>query len=106
MKFILNGSHDDLLSRLFEIGEDGRAFIGAARSSDVVGKLDALDKWTLFADYLMEGFVPYNLRLLRTDDGSVLEIKLAGTNRDQYVPSAVRGYIHLAGLRAEQELHS
>ena len=103
MKFILSDHHDEVLSRLFEIGEDGRASIGTAKSREIVGKLNLLDEFTLFTDYLMEGFVSYYLRLSRTDDGSVLEVRFTGTNRDQYIPSAIRGYIRWAGVKAVQE---
>lgn len=106
MKFILSDYHDDVLSRLFEIGEDGRASIGTAKRREIVGTLDLLEEFTLFTDYLMEGFVSYYLRLSRTDDGSVLEVRFTGTNRDQFIPSAIRGYIKWAGMKAVQESKS
>lgn len=103
MKFVLNDQPNDVLSRLFKIGEDGRVSIGTAKSSEIVGKLDVLDEFTLFTDYLMEGFVSYYLRFSRTDDGTVLEVRFTETNRDQYIPTAIKGYIKLAGIKAVQE---
>ena len=81
MKFILSDHHDDVLGRLFKFGEDGRASIGTAKSHEVVGKLALLDEWTLFTDYLMEGFVSYYLRLSGTDDVSVLEVRFTGNDQ-------------------------
>src|SRR5262245_39424636 len=102
MKFNLTDDYDDVLSRLFEIGDDGRVVIGTARSHESLGKLDGMEEWTLFSDYIMEGFVTYFLRLVRSVDGCVLEIRFNGTNRDRDIPFAVRDYIKWAGIGAEQ----
>jgi hypothetical protein len=102
MNFNMTDDYDDVLSRLFKIGDDGRVLIGTARSRESLGNLSGLEDWTLFSDYIMEGFVTYFLRLVRTADGCVLEVRFTGTNRDRDIPFAVRDYIKWAGIEAEQ----
>ncbi len=102
MNFNMTDDYHEVLSRLFTIGEDKRVLIGTARSRESLGKLDGLGEWTLFSDYIMEGFVTYFLRLVRTVDGCDLEVRFTGTNRDRYIPYAVRNYIKWAGIEAEQ----
>ncbi|MBI1248260.1 hypothetical protein GC197_10540 [bacterium] len=101
MKFSMTLDYDNILNQLFQVGDDGRIEIGWAKSREAVGTLDGLQESTLFSDYIMEGFVTYYLRLVRTADGCVLEVRLTGTNRDQYIPFTVRDYIKWAGIEAE-----
>jgi hypothetical protein len=102
MNFTITDDYDDVLSRLFTIEDDGRVMIGTARSRQSLGDVADLQEWTLFTDYIMEGFVTYYLRLVKKPDECVLEVRFTGTNRDQYIPCGIRDYIRWAGIEAEQ----
>lgn len=102
MNFNMTDDYDDVLSRLFKTEDDGKVMIGTARSREPMPDVRDLQEWTLFTDYIMEGFVTYYLRLLRKPKGCVLEVRFTGTNRDRNIPFAVRDYIKWAGIEAEQ----
>jgi hypothetical protein len=102
MKLTLKDNYDEVRSRLLTVTEDGRVTIGTAMSRDPLETFDGLEEWTLFSDYVMEGFVTYYLRLLRKGSGAVVELRLAGTNRDRYIPSAIKHYLNSAGLQWDE----
>ena len=68
MKFTLTDKYDEAPTRLFKIGDDGRVTIGSATTCEPGTQVD-LEKWAHFSDYIMEGFVTYNLRLSRQNGG-------------------------------------
>lgn len=95
---LIRGEYEDICNRLFQVGTDGRMMFGPAFSKESNANLGHLSDWTEFTDYIMEGFISYFLRVRKSSDGLVLDIKLTGSNRDRYVSPSVKAYIRWAGL--------
>ncbi len=60
--------------------------------------LERLNDWVVFSDYVMEGFVQYELRMDEDGDATQLGLRLKGTNRDEYIPSHIRFHLKQAGI--------
>lgn len=99
--YLVHGEYGDLLARLFAPTDDGRITFGWATSAGQVPEAASLAEWTLFRDYIMEGFVFYSIRARAVPTGLALEVRLTGSNRDQYVGPTVRQYLKWAGLVAD-----
>ena len=95
---IVAGNFIEVLPGLFRLDDQRHVRFGSARSRSPVGDIDALSNWCMFDDYLMEGGVRYALRARPHAEGLVLEIRLAGTNRDHFVAAFVRDYVKWAGF--------
>lgn len=95
---VVAGDFADVLQRLFQLDQDRHLRFGPARSRESPASLDALSRWCVFDDYIMEGVVRYALRAAPHADGLRLEVQLAGTARDRFVVPFVRDYIKWAGL--------
>jgi hypothetical protein len=63
--------------------------------------IPALVSWI---DYLMKGFVPYQLSAERTGEGSRLAVRKTGTNRDESVDWFVEKYLTSKGLTVTKSL--
>lgn len=94
----LQGEYDELLRRVFTISQEGIIQLGAARSKEKHDDLSRLVDWTLFVDYVMEGFIEYYVRLLANSSNVRLEWQLTGTNRDQFVQPAIKSYLKHSGV--------
>jgi hypothetical protein len=95
--FSIQGEYNDVLQRLFRLNLNGKVSFGTGKSEQQVLDLEQLEDWTVFRDYIQEGFVTYSLRTCRSEAGLVLEVRLHGTNRDSYVTAAMKRYIRQAG---------
>ncbi|QEH37377.1 hypothetical protein OJF2_59670 [Aquisphaera giovannonii] len=51
-----------------------------------------------FRDYIMEGFLAYEVRAEDMEPGCLLRIRGEGSNRDRFIRPQVRHYITAAGL--------
>ncbi|MGL4420860.1 MAG: hypothetical protein ACRCZF_09370 [Gemmataceae bacterium] len=96
--FEVAGQYPELLARLFPMAADGHLEFGSARSAVPVAGAASVAEWVEFSDYIMEGFVRYTLRAVPSAAGLRLDVRLSGTNRDQYVGPSMRSYIGWAGL--------
>lgn len=86
--FNIAGSSDDLLRKLFPEDLRGGVLFGPTAYSAAT-RAD-LGDWASFRDYLMEGFINYDLRVLSDDSGIVIQIRPSGSNRDKYLRSHIR----------------
>lgn len=96
--FEVAGNFAYLIHRLFPHDVDGHLTFGWARTAHPVTGSSALGEWVEFRDYIMEGHVRYWLRVVPTPAGLRLEVRLVGTNRDQYIRPSLQDYIRWAGL--------
>jgi len=98
--WIMAGDFADVLHRLFRLDQERHLRFGPARSQCPAAGLDALSRWCMFDDYVMEGTVRYGLRARPHPDGLLLEVQLTGTQRDCFVVPFVLDYIKWAGFAA------
>ncbi len=98
LSFVVRGEPDLLIARLFQARGDETLF---GLTATARGAPSGLADWTRFRDYLMEGFVFYNLRVLSGATGITLEIRPTGGSRDKYLRSHLRW--HLATAKVEFE---
>jgi hypothetical protein len=98
--WIVAGDFADVLRRLFQLDPERHLRFGPARSQCPAASLDALSRWCVFDDYVMEGTVRYGLRARSHPGGLLLEVQLTGMQRDRFVVPFVRDYIKWAGFAA------
>jgi len=97
--FTIEGDCRGALARIFETGDDGRLTFGWNGRSLAPAKLDDLISGPVgFCDYLMEGFVFYEIRAEDRTSSCLLNIRGRGSNRDEYIRPHFRHIINLAGL--------
>jgi hypothetical protein len=84
---------DDFVERAFAKSKDGRIEFGWTGKAVHQQTNDSLKEWTRFSDYVMEGGVAYELRVLAVEAFTRVELRLLGTKRDQYVPRHVQFYL-------------
>ncbi|TWU00244.1 hypothetical protein Pla108_11910 [Botrimarina colliarenosi] len=92
-------SIDDFLKRAFSSSEKGELLFGWSGVTSPGKTVDSLWNWVTICDYVMEGFVHYELRVGSEGRNSLLELKLHGTNRDEYVPRQIHFYLEQSGLK-------
>ena len=103
--FFIPGQADQLLDVLFPTDERGLLNFGFAGHSRVPAELSVLeDSGVEIIDYLMEGFVPYKVVVVRASDGIRIHIVKSGTNRDQHIDWFVEKYIGSKGLTFEKTI--
>ncbi len=95
LTFHIDGDSEELLRELFREDSRGGVLFGPVGSSPVsrVG----LREWARFRDYLMEGFVTFELRASPDETGLTLEVRPMGGSRDRYLESHVRWVLGSAG---------
>lgn len=95
------------LKSLFSTTEDGQLQFGwsaRSRRRDVTpGELESCD--VEFEDYVMEGFIPYHIKVSVSGRALTLTLSLHGTNRDQYIEPQIRHYLCQAGLTVTSTQH-
>ena len=97
--FSVEGDCHTALARLFEAGHDGHPRFGwSGHSLRPAGHDDLLAGPVRFRDYIMEGFLAYNVQAEDLSPGCRLSIRGEGSNRDQFIRPQVRHYIRAAGL--------
>jgi len=97
--FSFEGDYHTALARLFEADQDGHLRFGwTGHSLRPAGHDDILAGPVRFRDYIMEGFLVYNVQAEDLRPGCRLSIRGEGSNRDQYIRHQVRRYITAAGL--------
>jgi len=104
LSFTINANQDAVVGALFIRDSNGHICFGTARSCDPVDESMLFEGLIRFKDYLMEAYVYYSLQLKASDSTVCLHIELEGSNRDRYVPSAVKSYIKSAGLTPMETL--
>jgi uncharacterized FAD-dependent dehydrogenase len=96
---LLNGNVDNLIKSLFTTNGEGYLNFGLTGKSTKQSEIsDLKNNFVEFRDYIMEGFVKYEIQAKPKEHGLELEVKLLGTNRDEYVMHQVRHYLKLAGV--------
>jgi hypothetical protein len=90
--WIVSIKRDDFVERAFPKSEDGLIEFGWTGKAAYQTK-NCLQEWTRFSDYVMEGGVVYELRVLAVEAFTRVELRLLGTNRDQYVPKLIQSYL-------------
>lgn len=106
IRFLIEGDCRAALARLFEADQDGYLGFGWGGRSVEPASLDDLPaRPTRFRDYIMEGFLVYEIRVEDLAPGCLLSIRGEGSNRDQYIRSHARHFITTTGLviNAESE---
>ena len=88
----------ELLQRVFSESEDGRIRFGWNAWSNRSDASEDLRSWTVVHDYIMEGGVKYEMRITDDNGSSLIEVKLLGSNRDQYVVPHIEFHLKQAGL--------
>lgn len=97
--FTIEGDCREALARIFETGEDGHLAFGWNGRSLAPAKLDDLAPGPVgFRDYLMEGFVFYEIRAEDRTSACQLSIRGRGSNRDKYIRAHFQHIIKSAGL--------
>lgn len=99
--FNIAGSSDDLLQKLFP--EDSRGGVLFGPTANSAATRADLGNWASFRDYLMEGFITYDLRMLSDDSGVVIQVRPSGSNRDKYLRSHIRWILRSAQLSFREE---
>lgn len=95
----IEGDSRTVLARIFETGDDGHLAFGWNGRSLAPAKLDDLTPGPVgFRDYLMEGFVFYEIRAEDRTSACLLNIRGRGSNRDKYLRSHFRHFIKSAEL--------
>lgn len=97
--FTIEGDCHELLARLFEDDRDGRLRFGwSGESLGLAKREDLLAAPVRFRDYILEGFLVYDIQAEDLRPGCRLRIRGEGSNRDQYIRSHARHFITTAGL--------
>lgn len=87
LTFRIDGEPDELMREVFAEVTGGVCFGPTGRSS---ATRDELREWSRFRDYLMEGFVAYDLRVSSEERGITIEVRPTGSGRDRYLDSHIR----------------
>lgn len=86
----------ELVARLFvDDLAGGIAFGATARSTALRSQLR---EGATFRDYLMEGFITYDLSATAEAGGVLIEVRPHGTARDRYLESHIRWILRSAGV--------
>ncbi|MEW8525915.1 MAG: hypothetical protein AB2552_23025 [Candidatus Thiodiazotropha endolucinida] len=94
----IQGDPKTIVDTLFSVDDDGRIVFGSGATSIEATSLEILEsKSVMFRDYVMEGFVKYELFFCRQNSAIQLRVKLTGTNRDQYVIPQLKWHVNQAG---------
>jgi hypothetical protein len=103
--FSVEGECRAALSRLFEADQDGHLRFGwSGHSLRPTGHDDLLAGPVRFRDYIMEGFLTYDIRAEDLEPGCLLSIRGEGSGRDQFIRPQVRHFITAAGLTITTEI--
>ncbi len=89
---------DEFKDKFFRLDDNSLITFGWAGHSEQPQVLEDLNDWTRFRDYVMEGFVAYDLRLVDGRSCSRLEVRLLGMNRDEYVANNLEFYLQQDGI--------
>lgn len=88
-----------VLARLFEADQAGHLRIGwSGHSLRPAGYDDLLVGPVRFRDYIMEGFLAYDVQAEDLGAGCRLRIRGEGSNRDRFIRPHIRRFITAAGL--------
>ena len=87
------------LELLFERDDEGRLAFNTATSAQPATLAD-LNRGVLFADYLMEGFVRYEIRVEHHDDHDRMLATMAGEfgSRGRHLRPHVRWHLNAVGI--------
>lgn len=97
--FSVEGDCHLALARLFEADQDGHLRFGwSGHSLRPARHVDLLAGSVRFSDYIMEGFLAYDVRAEDLGPGCLLSIRGEGSNRDRFIRPQVRHFITTAGL--------
>jgi hypothetical protein len=97
--FSVEGDCHVTLARLFEADQDGHLRFGwSGHSLRPARHDDLLAGPVRFRDYIMEGFLAYNVQAEDLGPGCLLSIRGDGSNRDRFIRPQVRHFITAAGL--------
>ena len=99
--WIVSIKRDDFVERAFTRSEDGLIEFGWTGKAVHQQTNNFLQEWTQFSDYVMEGGVVYEVRVLAEGNSAKVELRLLGTNRDQYVPKLVQSYLDQIATTAQ-----
>jgi hypothetical protein len=99
-RFVFETSFDDVCARLFEANEDGTMKFGFSAKSIGLCDKSLLESGHDFRDYILEGFVRYNLCLQRATFGCTLSIASYDDNRVDAIVPAVKHYFRASHLDA------
>lgn len=101
--FAIKGNAETALAALFTQTDDGRLVICGSGRSIVPSTVNSVsEEFIEFQDYLMEGFVRYELRVQKEPERIVLVIRKSGTNRDQYIDSHLKWLVKQAGFAVSE----
>lgn len=97
--FSVEGDCRAALARLFEADPDGHLRFGwSGHSLRPAGHDDLLAGPVRFRDYIMEGFLAYDVQAEDLGPGCLLSIRGEGSNRDRFIRPQARHFITAAGL--------
>lgn len=97
--FSVGGDCHAVLARLFETDQQGYLRFGwSGHSVRPAGHADLLASPVRFLDYIMEGFLAYNVQADDFGGGCRLSIRGEGSNRDRFIRPRVGHFIMAAGL--------
>ncbi len=97
--FSVEGDCHVALARLFEADQDGHLRFGWSGHSLLPARHDdLLARPVRFRDYIMEGFLAYNVQAEDLGPGCLLSFRGDGSNRDRFIRPQVRHFITAAGL--------
>jgi hypothetical protein len=102
--FSVEGDCRAALARLFEADQQGHLHFGwSGHSLCPAGHDDLLVGPVRFRDYIMEGFLAYNVQAEDLGPGCRLSIRGEGSNRDRFIRPQVRHFIIAAELTITEE---
>ena len=86
--FAIESPRPEAFAQLFECQDDGTLKFAFAAKSTSPCEMANLENGVDFRDYILEGFVQYQIRLMEATFGSVLAIGVYDDNRaDAIIPS-------------------
>jgi len=105
--FEVLGDPIHIAEALFPCDESGFLKFGfAGRSRDRANLTSLQTGFVPFVDYLMEGFVPYDISAEPSADGLRIAIEKRGTNRDSAIDWFVTRYIESKGFTIRRRASS
>jgi len=93
-------SRQEVIAKLF-VDDSGKVIFSAmptAICKDASSPEDLFNDWYEFDDYIVEGYVKYQVKFEEQGNAVEMFTKLCGTPRDLYVASALKSYVKAAGL--------
>jgi hypothetical protein len=98
-KFTVEEDYRTALARLFEVDRDGHLRFGWSGQSLCPAEHDDLFAGPVrFRDYIMEGFLVYEIQAEDLRPGCLLSLRGVGSNRDRFIRPQVRHCIAATGL--------